>query len=208
MKGRGNVMKERSASLDYLRVIAMLFIVCHHCIINDFGLYDILLDTNAIARISDVAVLALGNSCVIIGVNIFFLLSGYFGIKFRWEKLVSIVIKTYVVYWIICIVGVITGYLEIDIDFIKHIIDPLDFYWFIITYILLYLSSPLLNMIREQITLEGAKKYFVGICIICFGYGFLIDGKLNINNGYSLLMAMILYILGWDIKKVAYKNKV
>lgn len=35
-------IKERDSRIDIVRVIAMLCIVMHHCIVNDFGLQQIL----------------------------------------------------------------------------------------------------------------------------------------------------------------------
>lgn len=205
-------MEKRKTNLDYLRILAMMFIILHHCIVNDFGLQDLLKNHMYVGeqKINEVIVLGFLNSCVVVGVNIFFLLSGYLEIRFKWKKIISLVIKIYIIYWLIAVSGLLTGHLIIDFEFIKNILDPLDMYWFIMTYILLYFASPLLNMIVESISVKSSKKYFIGICLICFIYGFFIDARLHILNGYSFLMAIILYIMGGIIRRweVRIKNKV
>lgn len=195
--------KLRKNNFDYLRVLAMIYIIAHHCIINDLGLQTILKNHTYAGkeRLNEVIILGILNSCSIIGVNIFFLLSGFFKINFKWKKLIGLIIKTYIIYGIIAVLGLMTGNLVIDFTFIKNILDPLDMYWFIMTYILLYIASPLLNIIIENISYSMSKKTFIGIVMICCGYGFIFDVNLHINKGYSFLMAMALYIIGGIIEK-------
>ena len=193
----------RKSNIDILRIFAILFVIGHHCIINDFGLQNILRN-NLKSSTEEVAVMALLNSVFIIGVNIFFLLSGYLRISFKWSKIVALALKTYIIYGFIALLGLYIGYLKIDIKFIQHLLDPLDMYWFIMTYILLYITSPLLNIILDEISIIMSKKYFLGVIFICCGYGFLIDSNLHIINGYSYLMAVALYLLGGILSKIMF----
>lgn len=69
--------KERDSRIDLVRVIAMLCIVMHHCIVNDFGLQQILRGGGAGGYNNiQIIMLIVGNAIVIVGVNIFFFIIG------------------------------------------------------------------------------------------------------------------------------------
>lgn len=66
-------IKERDSRIDIVRVIAMLCIVMHHCIVNDFGLQQILKRGGAGGYSNiQIIMLIIGNTVVIVEVNIFF----------------------------------------------------------------------------------------------------------------------------------------
>ena len=62
-------------------------------------------------------------------------------------------------------------------------------------------TSPLLNLIIDNISLSMFKSYVIGFFLIICIYGFTIDGSLHLSYGYSYLMAVALYILGNGIRK-------
>lgn len=70
--------KNRNSNLELLRIVCMLFIICHHWIVfilDNCGYHVPLGDTK-----QDYTSVFL-NSFFIIGVNCYVLISGYFGIK-------------------------------------------------------------------------------------------------------------------------------
>lgn len=121
--------KERDSRIDLVRVIAMLCIVMHHCIVNDFGLQQILRGGGAGGYNNiQIIMLIVGNAIVIVGVNIFFLLSGWCRIHFKWEKIIELIIKVYIIFGIIQMIGLFTGRVELNIESVKQLLDPLDLY--------------------------------------------------------------------------------
>lgn len=143
-----------------------------------------------------------------IGVNIFFLLSGWCRINFRWSKVISLAIKVYIVFGLIQVTGLIFGTVPFNMKNVLYMLDPLDHYWFVMTYILLMFTSKTLNVIVDNWSISDFKKYVVGFLIICCIYGFLLDKNLHINSGYSFLMAMALYLLGGGLHKFLPKINV
>lgn len=143
-----------------------------------------------------------------IGVNIFFLLSGWCRINFRWSKVISLAIKVYIVFGLIQVTGLISGTVHLNMKNILYILDPLDHYWFIMTYIFLMFTSKMLNVIVDNWSISDFKKYVVGFLTVCCIYGFLLDKNLHINRGYSFLMAMALYLLGSGLHKFLPKINV
>lgn len=138
---------------------------------------------------------------MVIGVNLFFLMSGWCRINFRWSKILSLAIKVYIIFGLIQIIGFVLGKVPISAKNILYILDPLDHYWFIMTYILLAFVSKMLNVIVDNWMLPDFKRYVIGFLIACCIYGFFLDKNLHINGGYSLLMAMALYLLGGGLHK-------
>ena len=197
-----NLNLKRDAKIDYLRVLTMLLIIMHHCVVNDFGLQPILKgqQDQKYSMLSFVIMAGI-NSLAVVGVNVFFMLSGWCRINFKWKKLFLLVAKVYFVFTIIQAFGLFTGNINLSLQEIKKLIDPLDLYWFIMTYVFLMFASVLLNKIIESWSKSDFIKYIIAFFVICCIYGFVADRTLHINRGYSFLMAMALYLLGGGLRK-------
>ena len=189
---------KRDLRIDLLRIFSMLFIIMHHCIINDFGLQTMLKE-NTLTRFGNLLIIM--NSIVIVGVNLFFLMSGYCKIHLKPQTVLLLIIKVYLISTLIQLTGLLSGHIPFDSDWIKNTLNPFDYYWFLGAYILLMFTSPLLNLIIDNISLSMFKSYVIGFFLIICIYGFTIDGSLHLSYGYSYLMAVALYILGNGIRK-------
>ena len=189
---------KRDLRIDLLRIFSMLFIIMHHCIINDFGLQTMLKE-NTLTRFGNLLIIM--NSIVIVGVNLFFLMSGYCKIHLKPQTVLLLIIKVYLISTLIQLTGLLSGHIPFDSDWIKNTLNPFDYYWFLGAYILLMFTSPLLNLIIDNISLSMFKYYVIGFFLIICIYGFTIDGSLHLSYGYSYLMAVALYILGNGIRK-------
>lgn len=83
---------KRNNAIECLRVLIMFYIVIHHCIVSG-------LDLNKTFNMGEYCfsdtniVLSLMNSFVIVSVNIFFLISGYFGIRLSIKKVINLIIN-------------------------------------------------------------------------------------------------------------------
>ena len=198
---------KRNSNFDILRIIAMLMIIIHHCTINDFELQKVLLMNNKMLSDFQIITLIGINSLVIIGVNLFFLLSGYFRINFKWKKFISYIFQIYLIFDIVTLIGIAVGKVSWDINTIKQLLNPLDTYWFLKVYLILMLMSPILNKILDEISKDNYKKVIVGIVLLFSIYSFYFDNSILINGGYSLIWGVMLYILGAMIQKFEIKNK-
>ena len=207
--------KQRNAMLDVVRILAMLFIVIHHLTINNIGLSDI---ENGVA--ASLIPQYLGTSFidvfVIIGVNVFFLISGYFSIKLKPRKILLLLFKVYI-YWILSVlIGMASGLIKFAgvLDGLKYCVIAVSKYWFILIYMMLCLFAPALNEIAKLIVgKRGGVKYFVFISTVFFCViGFVADyfyPIMGTNNGYSVIWAAVPYLYGRIIffKKDELKNK-
>lgn len=135
-------MNERHSNIELLRILSMVLIVVYHILyyslIHYETIYPIVKPLYTLSHI---------------GVLVFVLISGYFGIKISLKGFVNIYL-TMVFYNIIMFVGwkYIGGNIPIMRDYVK-ILFPFShsapWLWFMKTYILLYLLSPLLNKARD-----------------------------------------------------------
>lgn len=195
----------RNALLDLLRVLAMFFIVVHHMIIYDMDLMSVQTGLNVALKTSYMWT-AIIDCFAIIGVNIFFLISGYFSIKLHPGKLFLLFIKVYI-YWIIAVLLAMAFKLltfESFLDGLKYCVSAVGEYWFVLVYILLCLFAPALNAIAKLIVEKKAEKYFIFISVFFFCViGFFADYVrpiMGTNYGYSVIWASIPYLYGRIIK--------
>ena len=76
--------KTRSSNVELLRCVAMMMIIVHHYCVNS-GISELLDFTNNPINTLIIQLMAFGGK---VGVNIFFMISGYFMIsgRMKWEK--------------------------------------------------------------------------------------------------------------------------
>lgn len=101
------IEKRRNCNIELLRVVAIIFIITHHCVINGYGLQSGLL-ANTLGK-NELYYLSIINSFVIIGVNIFFLISGYYGIRFSIKKFTTLVVNLYIYNFVLYVIAFIGG---------------------------------------------------------------------------------------------------
>ena len=104
------------------------------------------------------------------GVNLFVLISGYFLInsKFKFKKLLKLTTEVFfysVTLYIVCIFLKITTF---SIEEFKKVIFPISYnmYWFATTYIGLYLLSPFINKLLNNISRTEHKNLIYLLIIL------------------------------------------
>lgn len=194
---------KRNKSVELLRIILMVFIIIHHCIINGYGLKNSLLEIKVVNGYD--VFLGCLNSIVIIGVNVFFLISGYFKIKFSWKKLIRLLLDMYIYADTLTFFGIVFGIQPISIYTIKTLLFPFYGYWFVAVYLVIYIVSPVLNKGIETLGRKQAiilAIFFTGLfCVL----NFVSEIRwLGLENGYSVMFGMYLYFIGRMMKKYSF----
>lgn len=184
----------------------MAMIIAHHIVINDFGLQGALKSGETIFSNSQLFVLMLINSFVIIGVNLFFLISGYFRIRFSKKKILLLILEIYIVYNVVTLIGILTKNVSLDETTIQGMLFPFDLYWFLSAYVGLMLLSPFLNKLIDSITRKHKMLIILVLLLFSF-YAFWHDNGLVISGGYSLIWAIVMYVIGGLISKYKIKNQ-
>lgn len=193
-----NIIKpkeSRETGFEILRIVSMFFICCVH-VLN----YGEMLN-NAVGSVNSVFAMKLIYALFTTSVNIFILISGYFMInkKLNFKRLFSLWIQVLfysVVSYIIAVLAFKKAFnwKEFLFSFMPIINKK---FWFISAYFVICLISPFLNNMIKNSSEKQMKFLMIGILIFVYiTTRFNIKNIAGLENGYSILWFIILYITG------------
>ena len=146
-------MKSRNSNFELLRILAIFFIILMHTAGMTAG------SERCFTNVAfGTAIGCIGN----MGVTIFVLISGYFGIKFRAERFVQLCILTTFYSVFVCLIN--TDWQLTDDVFKSFLVIPLYNNWFISCYLITMLLSPFINDFAEKLE----KHRFIGLITVLF----------------------------------------
>lgn len=189
-------MNKRNLNLDVLRILAMLMIISLHTIVHSKLFYST----------SDMSIHILSlflYYLVIIGVNIFVLISGYFLVdkEFSWKKFFRIAIEVWFYSIFILLLSFIFNF-NLSVKEILFSIFPITLkqYWFVPVYLLLYVISPYLNILIKYM---NKKEHFtlLSLLIIIFTCYNALTHTFDSSQGFGIIWFIILYLTSAYIKK-------
>ena len=186
--------------MDFLRIICMFLVVCHH-----FCDHGGLLGDQLITGSSNWFLGNLLYPFTLVAVDCFVLLSGYFQCtsRFKLKRVVSTWVQ--VVTYSIALYAAVTlllGGLSVA-DLVKSALPVIsDQYWFVTAYLLMYMVSPFLN---SMIAAMGKRLHFLCCCVLlgifCVAHNlaYIYDFG-DVDGGYTFLWFCILYIVAAYIR--------
>lgn len=179
----------RNSNFELLRIIAMIFIVIWHISVH--------------AQRGEPPSHDYVSAITTTGVNLFVLISGYFGIKLKWENLLnilSIVIFYYVAQFI---AEIFIFKITPTAGHFINIIAPISRspWWFMTCYIVLTLISPGLNIIKNNATDKQYKLIVATLVFLSCFSGFIFTNEFTNPDGYNLFHFVTLYFIGDAIKR-------
>ena len=195
--------KMRDSNIELLRIICMLFILIHHFIVH--SLFPDLLVRDGDISAYRVACIII-NGFVYVGVNCFILISGYFGIKFKFRSLFNL-------YFICAFFALITALMKsfvADVQFNKGLIYSIllpfshSDWWFIKCYVALFLISPILNKAAQYLH----KKEFTTAIVLLTALNVYLGYYWHQHNvdGYNLVQFIYIYLIGAYLHKFPFKS--
>lgn len=182
-------MNDRKSEIELLRIIVMILIIVTHCIV-----WGTLKTNNASSSQQLIGTLA--NDLIKWHVNVFIIITGFFGIKkiLNVSKVIIMsIFYTWIMYALQCILcDTAFSFLPIikSLFFITH-----TKYRFIQTYILLFLLAPFFNELIKKETYPLLAGSFLFIDCWC-GY---IHNE-TISNGFGIIHFITMYIIGKGLK--------
>lgn len=193
-------MRQRLVNFELLRIIAMLMVLGLHA--NFMALGQPTLDD--IFTVTGLTRTLLQSLCII-AVNVFVMISGWFGIKpsikgfcnFMWQV-------------IFCVGGVyLAGTVFFNQPFgVKDLLRCFGLYhgggWFVASYIGLYIISPILNSYIEKTSIKNISWTLIAF----FLFEFLWGNTLSVDfvvGGYSTFSFIGIYILAGVLHKAKIK---
>lgn len=196
----------RLSNIELLRILSMLFIMISHACM---GLnIDVFSKNNIENHAFMTFVISWIKSIMCGGVDIFVLISGWFGIRFTKGGLFSFLFQVCFPLLIIVIFFIGTGLESMSSKFFLATLGIYNGYWFVMAYLGLYILSPVFNAFIEKCS----KRQFE-ILLICL-YGFQcyyswLTGYVDLFGGYSITLLCILYLTGRYVRlyspKMLYK---
>ena len=190
------IRSQRSSNIELLRIVAMFLIVLHHYCVNS-GFVEIIDPRHLTGNTLLIQFLSFGGK---VGVNIFFLISGFFMINssMKWNKVLRLVFQIFSINVIICLFLSALGYSYDYRDYLKMI--PLLFSVpasFIASYMVIYLLSPIINKSLHTLS----KSEFNYLLLILITYFCLFATFLFQNTWHYVGWAFTMYCVGGYIKK-------
>lgn len=188
----------RQSNFELLRIICMIMIIAGHIILHHNTSYSV---SN-----SDEIIKLFGMSFFSVAVNTFVLISGFFGIKFKTERLIRLILQTFFYSTVLMILSTAIGWHSFTIQKDIFAFFPIltKQYWFITCYIVLYVISPWLNTFVNALNKTEYKK------LLCVGFfivylwptiSYLFNTAQFIGDaGYGIINFMYLYFLGQYIR--------
>ena len=182
---------KRQSGIELARIVSMALVLMSHV-----GFYSV-----GMPKINDFEAQPLSASTVIVYesftyvcVNVFILISGWFGIHFRGGRLLSLIFQVLFISALTRAILVATGYATIPIRLELVEFLTMHCYWFVPAYILLYVLSPVLNAFVENRSRIEVRRFLLLFYVLQSVYGWLLKDDC-FHYGYSTLSFIGLYLL-------------
>lgn len=185
------ITSNRQSNIELLRCFAMVCITVYH-----------MLCLTIVPLAPDVKFFKAIQIPLHIGVPLFFLISGYFGIRFSLRGLLRYASKVYLYF---VPLAVIMAYF-VDHESLREIFRLFfvfghDEHWYVNCYLYLFIFSPIINRYLDGISLKQ-RIYLLFILLFMSVYvGGLIMGDRYLVEGKNLTNVLMFYVLGDTVRQ-------
>lgn len=184
--------RRRNSSFELLRIIIMFMILLLHANYATLG-----------KPTNNFSFLGFGQNfaetLTIIPVNIFILITGYFGTSFKLHKVFQLLYQAFFCVVPITLIAWLFG-ISPSINSTFSLLKNLNFvscYWFIVSYIAMLAFTPILNLAVERMTrIQLLSTLLIIYFFIGLGDYLHFFSKVLSNGGYSPLWFLELYLIG------------
>ena len=182
--------KQRQSNIELLRCFAMLCIIVYHLCL--FALGGLPTGTKLYQALQ---------IPLHIGVPLFVLISGYFGIHFSLRGLTRLLSKAYIYFVPFLVIPLLLAHSGGVKDILKGIfIIGFDAQWYLNTYLYLFLFSPIINRYLDNITKVQRAYLLVILAFMSVYIGNVTEGDISLVEGKNLTNFLLLYTLGNTIR--------
>ncbi len=189
----------RNSSIEFLRIISMIMVLILHANFFSLGVpvkFDII--SSPIHSIASIFI----ESLCLVAVNVFVLISGWFGIRLSVKRIVGFVFQV----WFFLLVGAII-YMIINHSFklpgggkelILSLLSPN--YWFVKAYLILMLLAPIINCFLQYSTKQTILFVIIALFVFQSVWGFIFNTDWY-SGGSSPISFVFLYLLAQYFRK-------
>jgi surface polysaccharide O-acyltransferase-like enzyme len=183
--------KLRQSNIELLRVIIMYLILLLHANIFTFGWPEGETLTSMFRYLME--------GITIVAVNIFVLITGYFGTSFKLSKIANLVFQ--LIFTVFSVTLLLLVFNLHHFDSWKDVIHGFYFwdYWFINAYIVLLILSPLPNLAIKNLSKSSIRALLVALFFvfsIIEGDFFISPPGVGVNSGFSVIWFLYMYLVG------------
>ena len=180
--------RERDSNMELLRILAMVLVMIVHA---NFRALPVPTQMETINFTLSSLLRFNTESISIVCVDVFVLLSGWYGIRFRWERLGELLFQ--IVFFVAIITIATANFTQKHIHlYTLLLLDKWD-YWFVKAYVCLYFFSPVLNSFIQNTSKKKFKNFLLIYFLFQTVYGWISQGAAWFNRGYSSISFMGLY---------------
>lgn len=198
-------MKERESQFELLRILAMAMIVALH--FNGVAVEKLLPITTR--PFSEIWLAEVVEALSIVGVNVFVLISGYFGIRMSAKGVAKYVgqVMWYAVLPAIAAICIFPQLCENE-NFVSRTVHGLtnSTQWFILCYFILMAMSPAINAVAGRLSYRGQVWTAIALVIINCLFGWWYEMRFN-DTGYTVYQLIMMYWIGGVIKSTLQRYK-
>ena len=194
------VTKMRESKFELLRIICILLILIMHYS------YPLSQSEDIQTKIVYSNINSLGNC----GVSLFVLISGYFGIKYSFEKVGLLWGKTFFISVLTTIVAYIIQVRQFSFGYSVQSVFPIltNKYWFATSYIILLLVSPVLNQTFDALDKKRTEKLLMAYSLFFVIAPTILQLEILNDTGKGPINMCFVYLLGRYICNPPYERKV
>lgn len=182
--------RERQSNMELLRLLSILFVLVIHADYLSLGVPTgeelISSPVSTLLRISI-------EQFTIVCVNVFVLISGWFGIRFGYRGFLKFIYQILFSGILILALFLFLGH-QVSVGMIGYTLYAGSCWWFAVAYMGLYVLSPLLNTFVEQASPKQIRNFLVVFFVWEFLFGWVKD-IVGFYSGYSVLSFIGLYLL-------------
>lgn len=188
--------RQRQSNIELLRIISMFLVLLVHADYFSLGNPTI---NDIHAKPLDAFLRIFFESVSIVCVNVFVLISGWFGIRPTFKGLSNFLFQCIFFLSGLYIITLLLGMNELSLKGIAGCFFATKLNWFIKAYLLLYILSPVLNAFVETTSRRKFKIILIGFFAFTCTYGWIGVAGFMLQ-GYTTLFFIGLYLLARYIR--------
>lgn len=185
-------VSQRQSNFEALRILAMFLVLVVHADYYSLGAPD-LVDVKASPLSSYIRMFI--ESLSIVCVNVFVLISGWFGIHPKVKNFCKFIFQCLFFFIGIYLICLLLQSAEFSLKGIAECFSLTKSGWFIKAYIGLYILSPVLNSFIDAASGKQIKFFLLFFYIFQTLYSWLTEAAVFFENGYSTMSFVGLYVL-------------
>ena len=193
-------MAERLSNIELLRIIAIFFVLIRHAGFYAIGMPDASENQNTQTFI--LTVLDLFSS---VGVNVFILISGFFGIKYTARGLFKFIFQCLFYSFGIYILLLSLGIIHISHLGLAECLFLRKINWFPKAYLFLFILAPVLNAFVENTSERQLRVVLINFFVFQTIFGCISEATHFISLGYSVVSFIGLYLLARYVRLYPHK---